>query len=151
MFKSFATSRAVHATDVLCGCVWYFLGLPTLTPVRIHTSEAEVPTYWDGTSAQPEAELPTYPTLLELEFTIESCLKPSNFSRPSPRTTTRAFVRSSATHAHDHRLASSLQHLAHMAPTPPLGPYVGMTDDEMRAVAKGSALSYEVVTTLFVT
>ena len=26
-------------------------------------------------------------------------------------------------------LASSLQHLALMAPTPPLGPYVGMTDE----------------------
>ena len=56
-----------------------------------------------------------------------------------------------------------------MAPTPPLGPYVGMSDEEMRAFLKAScgvedcdlkahalfdaatALSYEVVTTLFVT
>ena len=43
------------------------------TNIGFNTSEVEVPTYWDGTSAQPEAELPTYPTLLELEFTIDSC------------------------------------------------------------------------------
>ena len=43
-----------------------------------------------------------------------------------------------ATHAHDDRLAGFLAATPwHMAPTPPLGPYVGMSD--------------EVVTTLFVT
>ena len=31
----------------------------------------DAPTYlWDGISAQPDAELPTYPILLDLNFTI---------------------------------------------------------------------------------